>query len=70
MTVLSNDMLPADDCEFFPNWPGPEDLPSPDAVREHQDVLSRRRNVVVRFLHLKLIVKYGRCVRPAEGQAL
>ncbi|KAF8162109.1 hypothetical protein BJ912DRAFT_915174 [Pholiota molesta] len=63
-------MLPSDDCEFFPNWPGPEELPSPEEVRKHPDVLSHRRNIVVRFVHLKLIVKYGRCVRPAEAQAL
>ncbi|KDR72748.1 hypothetical protein GALMADRAFT_281432 [Galerina marginata CBS 339.88] len=70
MTVLSRGILPSGDSVFFSNWCGPEELPSPDQVRQHSDVLSSNRNIVVRFSHLKLIVKYGSCVREAEGQAL
>jgi hypothetical protein len=70
MTTISTHILPHGDSVFFGNWTGPDELPSPEEVRAHHDVLDRRAAVVVRFLHLKLVVKYGHKVRATEGQAL
>ena len=68
--MLSAQIIPEGDSVFFSNWVGSTELPSPDEVREHYDVLDRRAAVVVRFVHLGLVVKYGPHVRAAEGQAL
>lgn len=68
--MLNAQIIPEGDSVFFSNWDGPDELPSPDEVREHYDVLDRHRAVVVRFIHLDLIVKYGPHIRAAEGQAL
>jgi hypothetical protein len=70
MAILNAEILPAGDSAFFSNWAGPDDLPSPDEVWSHSDVLHRHAATVVRFTHLNLIVKYGPTVRVAEGQAL
>ena len=70
MAMLSPQILPEGDSVFFSNWVGPTELTSPDEVRTHYDVLDRRSAVVVRFVHLNLVVKYGPHVRATEGQAL
>ena len=68
--MVNAQIIPEGDSVFFSNWAGPTELPSPDEVREHYNVLDRRASVIVRLFHLDLVVKYGPHVRAAEGQAL
>ena len=68
--MVNAQIIPEGDSVFFSNWAGPTELPSPDKVREHDDVLDRRAADIVRFLQLDLVVKYGPHVRAAEGQVL
>jgi hypothetical protein len=71
MAILGAPILPEGYSVFFSNWYGPDELPSPEEVMAHHDIIdSGRRSIVVRFVHLNLVVKYGRSVKITEGQAL
>ena len=70
MSQFNAQIIPEGDSVFFSNWAGPTELPSPDKVREHANVLDCHAAVIVCFLHLDLVVKYGPHVRATKGQAL
>ena len=70
LAMVNAQIIPEGDSVFFSNWAGSTELPSPDEVREHDDVPDCHAAVIVRFVHLDLVVKYGPHVRATEGQAL
>ncbi|GLB43422.1 putative phosphotransferase enzyme family protein [Lyophyllum shimeji] len=72
--VVDENSIPTDQAVFFDNWPHATALPSPAQVRQASNRLNhlKKRQQVVCFPDLQLIVKYGHTSTTpvAEGQTL